>query len=304
MAHKTLIGGTAYEIGGGKTLVNGTAYSIDKGKTLVGGTAYEVGFVSWPEDLNTGLEFVSANPFTIKARWGAKWDGTMEYCNGKEWLTWDGSEISSGASENGQCIYIRGTGNTKVSGDSSGAWGVSGSAVECNGNIEKLLDYATVAAGGHPTMANSCYAHLFYDCQVLTSAPSLPATTLSESCYSSMFSGCSSLKSAPSLPATTLAYMCYYGMFMYCYELTTVPKLPATTLAGWCYFSMFGYCTKIKVSETKTGDYTREYRIPYSGTGITATSALSGMFKVTGGTFKGDATINTTYYLDKSNTIV
>lgn len=45
MAHKTLIGGTAYEISGGKTLVNGTAYSIDKGKTLVGGTAYEVGFV-------------------------------------------------------------------------------------------------------------------------------------------------------------------------------------------------------------------------------------------------------------------
>lgn len=44
MAHKTLIGGTAYEITGGKTLVNGTAYSIDKGKTLVGGTAYEIGF--------------------------------------------------------------------------------------------------------------------------------------------------------------------------------------------------------------------------------------------------------------------
>lgn len=44
MGHKTLIGGTAYEISGGKTLVNGTAYSIDKGKTLVGGTAYEVGF--------------------------------------------------------------------------------------------------------------------------------------------------------------------------------------------------------------------------------------------------------------------
>lgn len=44
MAHKTLIGGTAYEIGGGKTLVNGTARSIDKGKTLVGGTVYEVGF--------------------------------------------------------------------------------------------------------------------------------------------------------------------------------------------------------------------------------------------------------------------
>lgn len=44
MAHKTLIGGTAYEISGGKTLVDGTAYSIKNGKTLVGGTAYEVGF--------------------------------------------------------------------------------------------------------------------------------------------------------------------------------------------------------------------------------------------------------------------
>ena len=44
MSHKTLIGGTAYEISGGKTLVDGTAYSIKSGKTLVGGTVYEVGF--------------------------------------------------------------------------------------------------------------------------------------------------------------------------------------------------------------------------------------------------------------------
>ena len=44
MAHKTIIGGTAYEISGGKTLIGGTAYSIKNGKTLVGGTAYEVGF--------------------------------------------------------------------------------------------------------------------------------------------------------------------------------------------------------------------------------------------------------------------
>jgi hypothetical protein len=44
MAHKTLIGGTAYEISGGKTLIGGTAYSIKNGKTLVGGTAYEVEF--------------------------------------------------------------------------------------------------------------------------------------------------------------------------------------------------------------------------------------------------------------------
>lgn len=45
MAHKTLIGGTAYEISGGKTLVGGTAYNISNGKTLVGGTAYTINFL-------------------------------------------------------------------------------------------------------------------------------------------------------------------------------------------------------------------------------------------------------------------
>ena len=46
MAHKTLIGGTAYEITGGKTLIGGTGYSIKGGKTLIGGTGYDISFVS------------------------------------------------------------------------------------------------------------------------------------------------------------------------------------------------------------------------------------------------------------------
>lgn len=48
MAHKTRVGGTAYEIKGGKTRVGGTGYSIGKGKTRVGGTAYSISFgVTW-----------------------------------------------------------------------------------------------------------------------------------------------------------------------------------------------------------------------------------------------------------------
>ena len=54
MAHKTLVGGTAYEITGGKTLVDGTAYSIKSGKTLVGGTVYEVGFAEMATVTITG----------------------------------------------------------------------------------------------------------------------------------------------------------------------------------------------------------------------------------------------------------
>lgn len=42
--HKTLIGGTVYEVKGGKCLVNGTAYSIKKGRTLIGGTGYDITF--------------------------------------------------------------------------------------------------------------------------------------------------------------------------------------------------------------------------------------------------------------------
>ena len=45
MAHKTLIGGTAYAVKGGKTLVDGTAYAVKGGKTLLDGTAYDVGFL-------------------------------------------------------------------------------------------------------------------------------------------------------------------------------------------------------------------------------------------------------------------
>lgn len=44
MAHKTIVGGTQYNIKKGKALVGGTEYSVKKGKTLIGGTAYEVGF--------------------------------------------------------------------------------------------------------------------------------------------------------------------------------------------------------------------------------------------------------------------
>ncbi len=46
MAHKTLIGGTAYDLAGGMTLVGGTAYEIAGGKTLVEGTAYDIPFSS------------------------------------------------------------------------------------------------------------------------------------------------------------------------------------------------------------------------------------------------------------------
>ena len=67
---------------------------------------------------------------------------------------------------------------------------------------------------------------------------------------------------------------------------------------------MFHNCTSLKLSSTKTDEYTQEYRIPSSGNGTTATDALTNMFTSTGGTFTGTPEINTIYYLSSDNMIV
>ena len=46
MAHKTLIGGTAYNIKGGRDLIGGTGYAKKKGRVLVNGTGYDIPFSS------------------------------------------------------------------------------------------------------------------------------------------------------------------------------------------------------------------------------------------------------------------
>lgn len=154
------------------------------------------------------------------------------------------------------------------------------------------------------TLANNCYHQMFRDCTALTQAPELPAMTLADYCYRGMFYNCTSLTKASALPATTLANSCYMAMFYGCTSLTQVPALPATTLANRCYYGMFDGCTNLKLSSTRTGEYTQEYRIPSSGEGVTVSSALSSMFRSTGGTFTGTPEINTTYYLSSNNMVV
>ena len=253
------------------------------------------------------LSFIGNEDFTLKtANTTKNWDGILEYSTDTTtWNTWDGTEISSAGSK----LYLRGTGNTKITGSDLPKYsfvftGTSALKIACKGNIENLLDYETVSAGGHPTMAALCYGFMFYNCTSLTTVPELPATTLANFCYYGMFYGCTSLTTVPELQATTLANNCYYGMFYGCTSLTTVPELPATTLANNCYTGMFKDCTNIKLSTTQTGEYQTPYRIPKSGTGTTATSALDSMFTNTGGTFTDTPNINTTYYLSTSNTVV
>ena len=329
------------------------------------------------------LAFKSQNSFKIGTHENTKsWDGTLEYFSSDNtWSVWDGTSYLSAVTNGAEYVlYLRGTGNTVITGGQK-PFKFLGSDIACIGNIETLLDYVTVEAGGHPTMANNCYAfmfhgwtgltqapelpattltqacygYMFYDCTSLTQAPELPATTMASYCYSEMFDGCTSLKQAPKISATTVADYCFYYMFRhceslarapelpattmasYCYQgmfssctsltqapelpattiarscyqsmfdgctsLTQIPELPATTMAVQCYANMFDGCTSLKLSETKTEEYTQEYRIPSSGDGTTSSDALIRMFNSTGGTFTGTPNINTTYYLSSDNMI-
>ena len=280
------------------------------------------------------LTFSSPKNFTLKVNNATKnWDGTLEFfAYDKTWTTWDGTTILSAVADDGEYfLYLRGTENTKITGNSSNKnWIITGTDIKCIGNIENLLDYATVASGKHPTMAqycyyhmfsgctalthapalpattltNNCYYYMFYDCTSLTHAPALPATTLTNNCYSGMFSGCTALTHAPALPATTLNQYCYSGMFSGCTALTHAPALPATKLVTRCYQCMFQGCTSLKLSSTKTGEYTVAYRIPTTGNGSAAVNDVQDMFASTGGTFTGTPNIGITYYLSTDNMIV
>ena len=181
----------------------------------------------WPDDLDTALEFSSANPFSISAP--KNWDGKLEYTNGSGWKMWDGSAIASGEIEKNHYIYLRGTGNSKITGTTSSSvkWSIIGTNIACNGDIDLLLDYSTVKSGNRPAMASYCYSNMFQGCTSLTAAPSLPATTLANNCYNSMFYLCTKIKLSTTASGTyTKSYR--------------IPKNGTGTTASGALVYMFG----------------------------------------------------------------
>ena len=59
MAHKTLVGGTSYNVTSGTSMVGGTTYSIAKGKTLVRGSGYDINF--GPVKVKTAMLYSDGN---------------------------------------------------------------------------------------------------------------------------------------------------------------------------------------------------------------------------------------------------
>ena len=85
-------------------------------------------------------------------------------------------------------------------------------------------------------------------------------------------------------------------MFDGCTSLTQVYKLMPLTLQPYCYANMYSGCTSLNFSATQTSTCKEGFRVPFSGTGTTASNALNNMLYNTGGTFSGTPNINTTYF--------
>lgn len=228
--------------------------------------------LSRPVSIPPYLTFTSETSFKIKANGETvRWDGTIEYSeDGTEWTVWDGTEITA----SGGILMFRGTDVYHVCADyEESNWIITGENVACSGNIETLLDYATVANGEHPYVNSDCFNCMFLNCTALTVPPALPSL-LSEEGYE------------------------YYRMFEGCTNLTTLPELPSTMLAWKCYEKMF-YNSGVKLSATQTGNYQYPFRIPTSGEAEGATGDFAeSMFAGTAGTFTGVPVPGTTYYTD------
>ena len=117
MAHKTLVGGTAYEISGGKTMVGGTVYDIAGGKTMVDGTVYEIAFA--PSTITVNITGSGSSQYAYVTVNGTKYTtATTIECEA-------GTEISikvSGTNiTNSQKSQITLNGTVVASGTTSGA---------------------------------------------------------------------------------------------------------------------------------------------------------------------------------------
>lgn len=275
------------------------------------------------------LEFHGNSSFTLATYENTKiWNDTMESStDGVTWTVWDGTTtLTSGT---GNSLYLRGTGNSRVSaigGEPGFSFGGAATAIECNGDMETLRDYQTIARGESiSSEANfSClfadisklvsapklsaqrvrvdgYFRLF-DGTSITEAPELPATRLSNGTeYAKMFAN-TPITKAPELPATVIDYATYEGMFLNCTSLDSLAEIRATNFQVRSCSGMYQGCTKIKLSTTQSNLYNTPYRLPASGTGTAGTNAFLDMFSGTGGTFTGTPSINTTYYT--SNVVV
>jgi len=254
------------------------------------------------------FEAVEAGSITVNwEQWGApSLDGIEYQLNGGEWTdaAW-GQPITLAANDkvclrgdNGTCydeatwagFHIESQNDCYVYGNMMSLIDKDGFATNTTltepyafFHLFQKSDYsANTTVKNHPTkdivlpattLTYNCYDGLFADCQGITRAPQLPATTLADWCYCMMFSG-TSITEAPALPATTLTNACYSDMFMNCTSLAAAPELPAPTLVEGCYSSMFFGCSSLSYVKCLATDISADYCTTGWLSGVAATGTF------------------------------
>ena len=241
----TAIKGTAvYQSGDitGKTLAKNNYYDITV-------TTPQIDMSSISDDLKQPLTFQAKEDDTkVKFTLAPCVKQPVEYStDGTNWATYTSDTEIELASE-GDKVMFRGNNAAYSAGGYNSTFSVTDGGCYVYGNVMSLVN-ATAFPVVKTLTANDAFWCLFngggihsHDSKKIM----LPATTLTEYCYAHMFYGCGNLTTAPALPATTLTVGCYDSMFSGCSNLTTAPDLPATTLVDYCYSDMFNFCWNLK----------------------------------------------------------
>ena len=258
-----------------------------------------------PETPTDSLLFYSPNEIRLSVYNKTKnWNGALYYSTDHEtWTTWNGqTEISSALSNGFHKLYLRGAGNSYITGNSArsnGRFIISGQGIVCVGDLINLFDYAYP-----PSYIGQQYAlaWLFQNCGNIEFDLTMTAPAQSWYALSHTFENCVAMKKILKTNyQATMGRETYSYMYIGCISLEQLPSFQSESFANSSLISMFNGCTHIKLSTEQTGEYQTEYRIPVSGT-ATNTGSTDNMFANTGGTFTGTPTINTTYYT--SNTVI
>lgn len=122
-------------------------------------------------------------------------------------------------------------------------------SISASGDINTLLCKYSTTTLPQPISwqywGSNTFTSLFENCTSLTTAPSLPATTLNVWCYNSMFKWCTNLISAPNLPSLYVPDSWYRDMFRWCSSLISTPSIIATSCDDYSLTGMFYGCTSL-----------------------------------------------------------
>ena len=162
------------------------------------------------------------------------------------WTQWDYSWLEF---YKGRPLYLRGNNPNGFSFSSNkfSRFAAGGDMIEVSGSIMSLIDYANEI---ETIPSENCFMELFAHCDVLVSAPDLPATTLTERCYFAMFADCINLTSAPTLPAKVLTFGCYEYLFAGCNKLNYLECLATTIMDSDYHPSTFAWLEKVASTGT------------------------------------------------------